>query len=102
MKRVWAHSRTYTDMRIPCPFCGVRDLSEFSYFGALRSPRPDPQAPDAGSRFVDWVHLRENPAGEHQEYWYHGFGCRGWLIVTRDTRTHEIANARRADRTVAS
>jgi sarcosine oxidase subunit delta len=24
------------------------------------------------------------------ELWYHGFGCRSWLRVKRDTRTHEI------------
>ncbi len=24
------------------------------------------------------------------ELWYHAFGCRSWLRVTRDTRTHEI------------
>jgi len=39
------------------------------------------------------VYIRDNPAGSHQELWYHGFGCRGWLRVTRDTRTHAIAAA---------
>ena len=24
------------------------------------------------------------------ELWYHGGGCRSWLRVVRDTRTHEI------------
>jgi sarcosine oxidase subunit delta len=26
------------------------------------------------------------------EYWQHVAGCRTWLIVTRDTTSHEIAN----------
>ena len=25
-----------------------------------------------------------------REYWHHGGGCRAWLVVDRDTLTHEI------------
>jgi sarcosine oxidase subunit delta len=42
------------------------------------------------------VYLRDNPAGAHEELWYHAFGCRSWLIVTRDTRSHEIRAAKLA------
>jgi methylglutamate dehydrogenase subunit B len=77
-------------MRIQCPFCGERDASEFAYLGAADCERPDPQAPDAQARFVAAVYLRNNPAGPHGELWYHASGCRSWLRVTRDTRTHEI------------
>jgi sarcosine oxidase subunit delta len=77
-------------MRIQCPFCGERDLSEFSYRGDAAFKRPDASAPDAVPRFVEEVYLRVNPAGVHQELWYHVFGCRSWLKVTRNTRTHEI------------
>ena len=28
-----------------------------------------------------------------REYWYHGAGCHGWLVVERDTRTHRIIAA---------
>jgi methylglutamate dehydrogenase subunit B len=56
-------------MRIECPFCGARDVSEFTYLG------------DADFR---------NPAGPHRELWYHAGGCLSWLRVTRNTRTHEI------------
>ena len=38
----------------------------------------------------DYVYLRDNPAGPHRELWYHGAGCRSWLVVDPDTRTHEI------------
>jgi sarcosine oxidase subunit delta len=31
-----------------------------------------------------------------EEYWYHAAGCHSWLVVARDTRTHEITSARRA------
>ena len=77
-------------MRIPCPFCGNRDLSEFAYLGDAAFRRPSAIAQGAEQRFVDAVYLRDNPAGLHSELWYHTFGCRSWLRVTRDTRTHEI------------
>jgi sarcosine oxidase subunit delta len=82
-------------MRIPCPFCGVRDLTEFTYLGdASLTKRPDPGSPDAAARFHEYVHLRDNPAGLHDELWYHGGGCRSWLTVTRNTRTHAIEGAK--------
>ena len=80
-------------MRIRCPFCGERDASEFTYLGDANFRRPDPGAPDAQAQFFEAVYLRDNPAGRHEELWYHGSGCRSWLRVTRDTRTHEIVAA---------
>ena len=77
-------------MRIPCPYCGERDVSEFSYRGDAAFRRPDPDAADAPARFFEAVYLRDNPAGRHEELWYHAFGCHSWLRVIRDTRTHEI------------
>jgi sarcosine oxidase subunit delta len=53
---------------------------------ALRRPQAD--APDAA--FHDYVYLRDNPAGPYRELWFHAAGCHSWLIVERDTRTHEI------------
>jgi methylglutamate dehydrogenase subunit B len=77
-------------MRIRCPFCGERDTSEFAYLGDARFKRPDPDAPDAAARFFEAVYLRDNPAGPHEELWYHSYGCRTWLRVTRDTLTHAV------------
>jgi sarcosine oxidase subunit delta len=77
-------------MRIPCPFCGERDGEEFQVLGEAAGPRPDPTGADAEARFVDYVHLRDNPAGPHREYWYHAAGCRRWLVVSRDTRDHAV------------
>jgi len=80
-------------MRLPCPFCGSRDLSEFVTIGEAGGARPDPAAPDAAQNFFTYAYLRDNPAGPSAEYWYHAFGCRSWLKVVRDTRTHEIESA---------
>jgi sarcosine oxidase subunit delta len=80
-------------MRIPCPFCGERDVREFAYLGDATVTRPDPAAAEAERLFFDYVYLRDNPAGPHRELWYHVQGCRTWLRVERDTRTHRIAGA---------
>jgi methylglutamate dehydrogenase subunit B len=77
-------------MRIQCPFCGKRDSSEFAYLGDANVKRPDPDAPDGHTNSFEAVYLRDNPAGPHSELWYHLSGCRSWLRVARDTRTHEI------------
>ena len=89
-------------MRIPCVFCGERDLSEFVYLGDAGYRRPDPQSPLAPQAFVEAVYWRDNPAGPHRELWYHAFGCRSWLRVTRDTRTHEIQEVEFANAALAT
>ena len=80
-------------MRLPCPFCGARDLQEFVCRGEAGPARPDPQADNAQSLFVDYLYLRDNVAGPNKEHWYHAAGCRRWLLVERDLRSHEILSA---------
>jgi len=75
-------------MLIPCPWCGPRSQLEFTYGGDATLRRPAADAPEAA--WAEYVYLRENPCGPHDELWYHGAGCRSWLSVRRDTRTHEI------------
>ena len=76
-------------MRLTCPLCGPRDRREFTYMGASSLlTRPDPLA---GPEVWDaYLHLRDNPAGETEDLWYHEGGCRAWLRVRRDTLTHAI------------
>ena len=78
-------------MIINHPLLGPRDAAEFVYLGdASLIDRPDPTADDAAEAFYEYGYLRNNPAGEHQELWYHEQGDRSWLVVTRNTVTHEI------------
>jgi sarcosine oxidase subunit delta len=78
-------------MIINHPLLGPRDAQEFTYLGdASLINRPDWQAEDAAQAFHDYLYLRDNPAGEHRELWYHEQGDRSWLVVTRNTLTHEI------------
>ncbi|MDD9733391.1 sarcosine oxidase subunit delta [Mameliella sp. AT18] len=78
-------------MLINHPILGPRDAAEFVYKGDARLiQRPDWQADDAVAQFTDYGYLRDNPAGLHRELWFHEQGDRSWLVVTRDTTTHEI------------
>jgi len=76
-------------MLIPCPYCGPRDVTEYTYGGDAADP---PGASDAMSlaAWNDFVYQRDNPRGSHDELWQHSGGCRRWLRVKRDTLTHEV------------
>ncbi len=78
-------------MRIDCPCCGPRDVGEFSYLGDGSGTRPSGMEVEPAA-MVDYVYSRDNPRGPITELWYHGYGCRSWLAVSRDTRNHEIAS----------
>ena len=76
-------------MRITCPYCGERDRREFYYQGdAVATARP---APDADAQaWDDYLHNRDNPAGETQDLWFHEAGCGAWIVVSRNTVTHAV------------
>ncbi len=78
-------------MIINHPLLGPRDAAEFVYLGdASLIDRPDWQADDAAERYYEYLYERDNPRGLHRELWYHEQGDRSWLVVTRDTVSHEI------------
>jgi methylglutamate dehydrogenase subunit B len=79
-------------MRIPCPFCGDRDVAEYVYHGDASAGRPH----DAAT-FFGYVYLRDNPGGLLEENWYHLHGCHNWLIVLRNTLNHAIVSTRFAN-----
>ena len=72
---------------IPCPNCGERDESEFDYGGRAIS------YPELSASSAEWhrvVHLRDNPQGQIEEFWYHASGCECWIRLSRDLVTHEF------------
>lgn len=75
-------------MRIPCHYCGNRDSGEFVYRGDAA-----PMRPEGAEGLFEYVYPRDNPAGPLREHWYHAQGCRNWIEVTRDTRSHIISGA---------
>ena len=76
-------------MQICCPHCGDRDVREFTYLGDANRVRPDPEAPDALQRFIEYV-----TSGQIRLVRIGSSGITNqaaiWLVVTRDTRTHEV------------
>ena len=80
-------------MIINHPLLGPRDAAEFTYLGdASLIDRPDGMTDDALQAFINYAYLRDNVAGNHRELWFHEQGDRSWLVVTRNTVTHEIVN----------
>ncbi len=80
-------------MIINHPVLGPCDAAEFTYLGdASLINRPDPLSENAAEAFYEYMYLRDSPAGEHRELWYHEYGSRDWLVVTRNTLTHEITH----------
>ena len=70
-----------------CPFCGMRDQSEFTY---VREVAPVPTLAAAPADWQRFVYARDNPCGAHAEWWHHNHGCRQMLEIVRDTLTHEV------------
>lgn len=76
---------------IPCPWCGDRDESEFSYGGTAQTLPPlDADA----TAWQEALYTADNPKGWHEELWFHGFGCQQWFVVRRHTVTQEISGSR--------
>jgi sarcosine oxidase subunit delta len=80
-------------LRIPCPYCGVRDEEEFRCGGQSHITRPGPDATAAA--WADYLFNRDNPKGIHYERWVHVFGCGRWFNLARHTVTHDILAAYR-------
>jgi sarcosine oxidase, subunit delta len=75
-------------LNIPCPFCGLRDETEFIYGGPSHVIRPDLTASDF--EWTRYLYHRANTKGPYRERWHHSFGCGRWFNILRDTVTHEI------------
>ena len=58
-----------------CPFCGPRNLEEFSFHKTLPNV--------AGGEF-EQVYLRRDTPTLSDEHWQHRYGCRAWLRVRRN------------------
>jgi sarcosine oxidase, subunit delta len=72
-------------MLVPCPTCGERPFTEFTFGGELR----DVSSPDAASDFAR-VYLPANAPGVQAERWFHQLGCRRWVTLRRDTTTNRF------------
>ncbi|MDD9878362.1 MAG: sarcosine oxidase subunit delta [Magnetovibrio sp.] len=76
-------------LEIKCPWCGARTQTEFTYAGDATLDRPDAET-GSEEDWYEYVYLRDNPRGAHDELWQHSAGCRRYVKVRRDVTTHEI------------
>ena len=75
---------------IPCPYCGERQETEFSYGGEAHIERPQQPEKLSDEEWAAYVFLRDNTKGTYFERWMHAHGCRRWFNLARDTHTHEV------------
>jgi heterotetrameric sarcosine oxidase delta subunit len=81
--------------RIPCPYCGPRDATEFRHQGETRT-RPDPRS-TTREQWRAYLYENDNLAGWVRETWYHALGCRRFISVARNTTTNETKPADDSD-----
>jgi sarcosine oxidase, subunit delta len=84
-------------LRIECPYCGVRDQTEFRFGGELNVRRPVRPDQAGDDEWANYLFYRDNLKGVHAERWLHSYGCRRWFTVLRDTVTHEMRSVREPD-----
>lgn len=82
---------------IECPWCGLRDQTEFSYHGEAHIARPTDPQKLSDAQWGEYVFFRTNPKGMHAERWMHSHGCRRWFNALRDTHSDRIYATYRMD-----
>ncbi|MCP4389532.1 MAG: sarcosine oxidase subunit delta [Gammaproteobacteria bacterium] len=76
---------------IECPWCGLRDETEFSCVGEAHIARPLETGKLSDKEWADYLFMRSNPKGAHREQWLHVAGCRRYFNAERDTVSYQIS-----------
>ena len=84
-------------LKIPCPFCGDRNESEFIHGGPLKSRPTDDASQVDDQAWVEYLTVPNNPIGPVRERWWHVRGCGSWFTLTRDTLTHVLLDKGNAE-----
>ncbi|HEY5820402.1 MAG TPA: sarcosine oxidase subunit delta [Propionibacteriaceae bacterium] len=77
-------------MQLSCPWCGLRDETEFGYGGQAHVAYPSDPSTLTDAEWAEYLFFRENPAGPFAERWNHSGACRRWFNVVRDTRNYRV------------
>jgi sarcosine oxidase subunit delta len=75
---------------IPCPYCGDREETEFTYGSEAHVERPKEPDSLSDEAWAEYVFMCANTKGIFLERWVHTHGCRRWFNVARDTLTNKI------------
>ncbi len=78
---------------INCPWCGLRDESEFSYGGEAHIVRPLKPDELTDAQWADYLFMRANIKGDQREQWCHSAGCRRWFNAERNTVTYKFGRS---------
>lgn len=73
---------------IKCPWCGLRDETEFNYGGEAHIKRPLHTEKLSNEEWADYLFFRKNTKGSHDEQWCHTAGCGRWFDKNRNTVTY--------------
>ncbi|MEM7071933.1 MAG: sarcosine oxidase subunit delta [Pseudomonadota bacterium] len=76
---------------LQCPWCGSRDLVEFSCHGEAHIIRPAQPHEQSDQEWGDYVFFRTNHKGWQRERWVHDAGCRRWFYAIRNSATDAFA-----------
>ena len=87
---------------IPCPWCGPRDQSEFSWGGEAHNVRPVDTRGIGDDEWADYLFMRSNPKGPFAERWVHSAGCGRWFDIVRDTADDRVIRAGKPGEAVPS
>ena len=74
-------------MQFICPHCGPRAQAEFVYERTVDSVVALDASPEDA---MEALFTRSNSRGVDDEIWRHTYGCRAWMVVSRDRVTNEI------------
>ena len=75
---------------ISCPTCGDRQVEEFQY-GSEQEPRPSHESSD--TEWNLYLYSKNNVYGKESEWWYHQYGCKRWILLTRDTISNQVQSS---------
>ena len=75
--------------RFPCPFCGLRQETEFSFVVEAGHPRPEPAEEVSDADWAQYLYAYKAPKGQASEIWLHQT-CGEYFILHRDTVTRDI------------
>lgn len=78
--------------RFPCPFCGLRDETEFHFGAEAGKARPEPAPEVSDAAWADYLYSQDAPRGPAREVWVH-LTCGEFFVMTRDTVTREVLGA---------
>ncbi len=78
--------------RFPCPFCGLRDESEFTFVSEVGKTRPDTTQDVSAESWQAYLYAYVNPKGPSEEIWVHT-PCQEYFVMARDTTTMAVLSA---------